>query len=613
MGEGDKQISQAPIMHMLSNVLIPLEQRVQAALNKGIGLQQNGNLKGAEQVYHRILNLDPDNAEVLYLLGIIRLAQGRHGTAYNLIRRALNSTGSPPPRFYFNYGLALERLNRFDEAIEAYHKTIKLNADAFNAWSNCIRVYISIGRLAAALDMVRAALEKHPETALFRAQFGEILMQLGQHNDAEAAFRKALSIQPYFSAPMQNLMLNCHYMPGMTLESLLEYHREFSENARRIPKPARIPKFQQSRKPDRTLRIGFVSGDFRRHPIGYFMAPFLPHLDRKKIQTTCYSDNPGNDDMTGHIRSGTDRWVDIKHLSYEALAERVRRDKIDILFDLNGHTGNSRLMTFAGKPAPVQVTWAGYVGTTGLPEMDYIVADSYHIHEDEEKYYVEKVLRISECNFVVRPPDFAPEITQLPFYGNGYITFGSFSIPTKINPEIISVWCRTMQQLPNSRMMLKYRAMDDPANRGRITKLFQAGGIDPSRILLYGATPHVDLLNHYNKIDIALDPAPYSGGLTTCEALWMGTPVVTCPGKIFAGRHSQSILSCVGLTETIAEDFDQYVEIAVGLAKDIPRMADIAVGRRQRMADSPLVDGAAFAEKFTNAMRTIWREWDKEQ
>lgn len=593
---------------MVNNVLIPLPKKIQAALNRGFRLQNNGNLSGAEQICHQILNLAPDHADALHLLGTIRLAQGRHGTAFTLISRALETAPSPHPRFYFNFAIALERLNRIDEAIEAYHKAIELKEDFWNAWLHCIQLYLMGGRLGKALEMAETALKKRPEAVLILALSGEALMQLGRHDDAETTFRKALAIRPNLPAAIQNLMLNAHYMPGMTLERLLKYHREFHGYVR-AAKPAPKPQFQQSRNPERTLRIGFVSSDFRRHPIGYFMAPFLPYLDKNEIRTTCYSDNPNNDDMTGHVRSGADQWVEIKSLDHGALAEKIQQDRIDILFDMGGHTGKSRLMAFAGKPAPIQITWAGYVGTTGLEEMDYIVADHFHIRKDEEKFYMEKVLRISECNFVVRPPDFAPEVAPLPARGNGYVTFGTFSIPTKINPQIVKVWCKIMSRVENSRMMLKYRAMDDPANIKRIKGLFQADGIDPSRLLFYGSTPHVDLLNHYNRIDIALDPAPYSGGLTTCEALWMGTPVVTCPGPTFGGRHAQSILSCVGLMETIGEDSDQYVDIAVELAGDLPRLAEISAGLRQQMKNSPLVDGGSFAGKFSAAMRSVWTDW----
>ncbi len=593
---------------MLDNVLIPLAKRVAFALSRGKQLQKKGNLAGAERVCHRVLNLTPDNAEALHLLGTIRLAQGHNGTAYNLIRRALNAPGSPKARYHLNFGIALEKLNRTDESIEAYRKAISLQENIWNSWLGIIRLCLNKGRLGEALETAETLLEKRPETVLALNDLGSVLMQLGRNDEAEETFRKILKIRPGFIAAMQNLMLNCHYTPGITLERLAEYHREFSESLDEFRRAGRAH-FTQSREPERTLRIGFVSCDFRRHPIGYFMAPFLPYLDRNKIETICYSDNPADDDMTSHIKSGADRWVATRPLNDEALADKIRRDQIDILFDLNGHTGISRLLAFAMKPAPIQVTWAGYVGTTGLKEMDYIVADHFHIHEEEEKYYVEKVLRLSDCNFVVRPPDFAPEVKPLPAHENGHVTFGTFSIPSKINPEIVNVWCRIMQQVPDSRMMLKYRAMDDPANIDRIGKLFQAAEIDPGRLMFYGSTPHVDLLDHYNKIDIALDPAPYSGGLTTCEALWMGTPVITCPGITFAGRHSQSILSCAGLTETIAENFDRYVEIAVELAEDLPRLADISAGLRQKMADSPLVDGKAFASRFSAAMRTIWTAW----
>jgi predicted O-linked N-acetylglucosamine transferase (SPINDLY family) len=296
-------------------------------------------------------------------------------------------------------------------------------------------------------------------------------------------------------------------------------------------------------------------------------------------------------------------------VSHAALAEQIRADTVDILFDLAGHTGGNRLLVFARKPAPIQITWLGYVGTTGLAAMDYLLADRWQVPPPAEVHYRERVLRLADGYVCYDPPADAPPVAPLPALQRGCVTFGSFNNPAKITPQVVEVWSRILARAAGARLVLKSHGFDQPSVRRHFAELFAARGIDPARLELLGPSPHRELLEHYGRIDLALDPFPYNGGLTTCEALWMGVPVITCPGETFAGRHSLGHLSNVGLTETIARDLEQYVEIAVSWAKDLARLTAVRGGLRGRVAASPLCDGPRFAANLLARLREAWQRW----
>jgi protein O-GlcNAc transferase len=264
---------------------------------------------------------------------------------------------------------------------------------------------------------------------------------------------------------------------------------------------------------------------------------------------------------------------------------------------------------FARKPAPIQITWMGYVGTTGLAAMDYLLADRYQVPLEAEPHYRERILRMPNDYVVYEPPYYAPAVARLPALASGRVALGCFTNPAKITARVVEVWGRILRRLPQGRLVLKYGGMSDPAVVGRFTDLFAAQGVDAARLDFLGRSSHAELLAEYGRIDIALDTFPYSGGLTTCEALWMGVPVITCPGETFASRHSLSHLSNVGLTETIAGDFDEYVDLAVTLANDLPRLSAVRTGLRQRMASSPLCDGKRFAANLATVLGDAWRQW----
>ena len=295
------------------------------------------------------------------------------------------------------------------------------------------------------------------------------------------------------------------------------------------------------------------------------------------------------------------------------LAEQVRADRIDVLFDLTGHTGQNRLLVFARKPAPIQVTWIGYEGTTGLSAMDYIVADDCQIAPGEEGYYREKVLRLPGGDLCYDPPADAPDVGPLPAATRGYVTFASFNNPAKMTSLVVGAWSEILRRVPDSRLMLKFRGMDSPHNRRRFLDRFAAQGITPDRLDLRGFSPHGEYLAQHHDIDIALDPFPFSGSLTTCNSLWMGVPVVACRGATFASRHSWNHLSSVGLAELLAGDVSQYVELAVALAQDLGRLAVIRAELRDRVRVSPLCDGQRVARHLLQAVRQAWREWNQRQ
>jgi predicted O-linked N-acetylglucosamine transferase (SPINDLY family) len=267
------------------------------------------------------------------------------------------------------------------------------------------------------------------------------------------------------------------------------------------------------------------------------------------------------------------------------------------------------MLVFARKPAPIQVTWAGYVGTTGLTAMDYLLADRHEVPPGAERYYRERVLRMPDGYVCYDPPAYASPVKPLPAFDRGQMTFGCFNNPAKITPQAIEVWAKILRRLPGARLVLKYKGWNDNDVARRFIEMFVAHGIDSGRLELLGSSPHVELMAEYNRIDLALDPFPYNGGLTTCEALWMGVPVITCPGETFASRHSLSHLANVGLTETIARNLEEYAERAVSLAGDLPRLAALRAGLRQRMAASPLCDGKRFAAHLTAMLYDVWEKW----
>jgi predicted O-linked N-acetylglucosamine transferase (SPINDLY family) len=450
-------------------------------------------------------------------------------------------------------------------------------------------------------------LELKPDFADARSNLGNMLKDQRRLDEAVECFRRAAELAPDRADVCSNVLLTLQYRPGTTLADLAAAHAEYD---RLHAAPLRTARpYENDRDPQRRLRLGFVSADFGRHPVGYFLVRVLENLGPTQCETVCYSDRTVADDLSERLRTAAAVWRDASGASDERLAAEIRADRIDILFDLAGHTAKNRLPVFARKPAPLAITWAGYVGTTGLTAIDYILADRYQIPPGAEVHYREQVLRMPDGYVCYDPSGDAPPVGPLPALAAGQVSFGCFNNLAKIGPQVVVVWADVLRRVPRSRLVLKYKGIDDPAVAQGLAAEFAGRGIDPQRVVCLGRSPHAELLAAYNQVDLALDPFPYSGGLTTCEALWMGVPIVTCPGETFAGRHSLSHLANVGLTETVARDFDEYVEIAASLAGDLPRLAALRARLRERMAASPLCDGRRFAANLMTLLRDVWRQW----
>jgi predicted O-linked N-acetylglucosamine transferase (SPINDLY family) len=475
-----------------------------------------------------------------------------------------------------------------------------------------------LGNVFLAQGNLREAIEAHSHAIAFESKVGGAQLA-GAHNnlgtarfaqgklaDSISSYHRALQFKPDFAEAHSNLLLTLQYQADTSLSQLATAHAEFEQH-HALQLRAQWRPHANLHDLERPLRLGFVSPDLAQHPVGYFLIGLLNHLDRSQCQTVCYSDRVRKDGFTTRLKSAATLWRDVHGISDQALAEQIRDDQIDILFDLAGHTAGNRLLVFARKPAPLQITWAGYAGTTGLKAMDYILADRYEIPPESEPYYTERVLRMPDGYVCYEPPADAPAVSPLPALSWGHVTFGSFNNPAKITSQVIGTWAQILKRLPLARLVLKYRGMSDASIVARLEEEFANQGIEPGRLECQGWSTHRELLAEYHRIDLALDPFPYGGGLTTCEALWMGVPVITCPGETFSSRHSLSHLSNAGLTETIAHNGDEYVAAAVRLGTDLPRLAALRGALRSRMASSPLCDAPRFAANLLPILRTAWR------
>jgi protein O-GlcNAc transferase len=575
-----------------------------AHTNLGNLLKESGRLDESIACFQRLLELYPDFAEGWSNLGTALQAQGQPAAAIHCYQTALGLKPNQAP-IYNNWGTAALLQGKTSEAVTCFQRAIALDPHFADPHNNLGMLHEELGQIDDAIACFERSLKLSPNHVEAHNNLANALQTQGKLDEAVACYRRALELRPHDANARSNLLVTLQYRPSVSLAELAAAHAEYDQFCA-APLRATWRPHENDRTPDRPLRVGFVSPNFGSHPVGYFLIRALENIDHRQCQTICYSDQNLNDQMTSRLQAAAWGWRDVNSLPDEQLAEQIRADRIDILFDLAGHTAKHRLLMFARKPAPIQVTWLDYVGTTGLAAIDYILADSYEIPTGAEAYYRERVLRMPDGYICYEAPPYAPPVSPLPALQHGSVTFGSFNNRAKITSLSIAVWSKILHRLPQSRMVLKYTRMSFPSIAKGLAGQFASYGIDPARIEFHDWSPHAELLAEYNRIDLALDTIPYNGGLTTCEALWMGVPVITCPGETFASRHSLSHSTNAGLTETIARNLDEYVEIAVSLASDLPRLAALRASLRSQMAASPLCDGNRFAHNLTRILRDIW-------
>jgi predicted O-linked N-acetylglucosamine transferase (SPINDLY family) len=574
-----------------------------AHVNLGDLFRDRGQLDDAIAAYRRALEIKPDFPEVCLNLGAALASLNRLDEAIGVYRRAIEIRPDYT-EIHINLGAALAGLGRLDDAMAEYRRAIELNADYPEAHNNLGNALKESGELDAAIAAYRRAIVAQPDYPDAHSNLGNALKDRGELDEAMAAYRRALQIKPDDLEAHSNLVQALHYHPGHDAMAFAEEHRrwnrQFGDPLKQFARPRSNPAVA-----GRRLRIGYVSPDFRNHPVGRFALPLLEQHDRERFEIICYSGVTSSDSVTERFRGLAGKWRDTVGLSDARLDEMIREDGVDILVDLAMHTAGNRLLTFARQPAPVQVTWLAYPGSTGLPSIGYRLTDA-HMDPPGEKqaWSAEEAVRLPDCWCCYDPVDDMPEINALPARSAAGVTFASLNNFAKVHEGVLALWARVMDAVRGSRLLM---FCPEGRARERVSAFFGARGIGADRVEFAGFLPRWEYLSLYQRIDLALDPFPCNGMTTTCDALWMGVPVLTLPREMPASRAGLSLLSCVGLGELAASSEDGFVRIAVELAGNLPRLAEMRATLRARMRASPLMDAPRFARNLEAAFLWIWK------
>jgi protein O-GlcNAc transferase len=608
------------------------------SIETALQFHQAGRLPEAEAIYRQILAQNPNHADALHRLGLIAFQLGQNDTAIDLIAKAIASQPNDAA-YHLNLASALQRRGDLDAAVASFSKAIQIRPDLVEAHHNLGRALRQQGKLDPAAAALRRAIQLNPNLAEIHNTLGLVLRQQGKLSDAVTEYDKALKIEPDFADALNNLgnilreqaklddaiacydralafkpdhtfihsnkIYTLHDHPAYDAAAILRAHRQWNDrHAKHLRQDSAGHPNDPS--PQRRLRIGYVSPDFRNHPVGRFLLPLFGNHDHEVVEIFCYSDAPASDAVTERLRSRADVWRATSALSHDQLATQIREDRIDILVDLTMHMAHNRLLAFARKPAPVQVTYLAYCSTTGLDAMDYRLTDPYLDPLGQvDQNYSEKSIRLPKTYWCYEPFA-APPQSAPPSIASGHITFACLNNFCKVTAPTLTAWRQILKAVPRSRLILHAKEGD---HQQHLRDDFANDGIDPQRLIFVGYKPVEQYLQSYNEIDIALDPFPCAGGTTTCDALWMGVPVVTLAGQTAVGRSGLSILSNIGLPELVATNTDQYIKIAADLAKDQDRLKTFRSEIRHCMTSSPLMDAMQFAKDIEDAYRQMWRRW----
>lgn len=581
--------------------------------NLAVVLESLGQLEAAISSYQSALKITPDNPQLHNNLGGALKGFGRFDEALACYRQALTLKADFAPA-YNNIGVVLFERELFGEAITYYQKAIDIDPNHFDAHNNIGLALQQCGQLNAAYVSYRRALDIDPNFTESMNNLAGLLANLGRPEEATVIFRQALEASPDFFRAHSNLLLIHNYLADHTPAEMLAEAVRFGEKAASKARP--YSSWHNAPDPTRRLRVGIVSADLRQHPVGNFLEGVLAALASEahgRLEFVAFSNHSQFDETSARIKANCQDWQSVLGISDEILAQRIRDDGIDILIDLSGHTGHNRLPLFAWKPAPIQATWLGYLGTTGVAAIDYLIADAWTLPESEEKHFTEQIWRLPESYVCFTPPASKTSVNELPASNNGYITFGCFNNLSKVNDSVVALWSRVLQAVPNSRLFLKAKQFSDSAVQQSMRDRFAVHGIDVQRLILSPLVARTEYLAPYQQVDIALDPFPYPGITTTVESLWMGVPVLTLKGTSFISRQGIGLLTNAGLASWIARDQDDYVALAVKHSKDLHALALVRKNLREDVASSPIFDATRFARHFEAALRGMWEKWCHDQ
>ena len=573
----------------------------QNQINHLIELFEARRLEQAEALAMLLTQRFPKHPFAWKVLGAVLQQMGRLEESLAPMQSA-SKLSPQDAEAHSNLGVALKQLGRLDESEASYRQAIAVKPNHAGAHSNLGGMLREVGRLDEAEASCRQAIAIKPEFAEAHSNLGNTLKELGRLDEAEASYRQSIAMKPDYAEAHSNLL--------MLIGSMLFNHVRYRDSAAGFAGAventvtSRFNTWSHSRDKDK-LRIGFVSGDLKSHPVGYFLEGLLTELQSSSIELFAYPTVIEVDAVTSRLKPLFEMWCPLMGFNDMEAAQKIHSDGIHILIDLSGHTAKNRLPVFAWRPAPIQVSWLGYFASTGLSEMDYILGDPYVTAHDEAAHFSEKIWQLPETYLCFTPPDLDLKVAPLPAFSNGFVTFGCFNKLSRMTDETVSVRAAILHAVPGSKLFLKDKQLDTESGRNRVISRFAAVDIAADRLILEGISPREEYLNCYGRVDIALSSFPYGGGTTSVEGLWMGVPVITKKGNHFLSHLGESIAHNSGLADWIASDEEEYVAKAVAYASDLDALSDLRNGMRERIVDKPLFDIPRFALHFEQAVRAM--------
>lgn len=604
-----------------------------------------GDLVKAAQFYEQALSTDPCNPELLCGLGVALIRQAAYADAKRHLNRAILMDPGNAYAFYL-LGKNAQAQSDFPSAIENFREALEIKPDFETVFGELSASYLHGGQPDLAKRALLDGLIQHPQSTQFQFRLGTLyadeqnveqalrcydqalsinpefaeahwfsaqaLQQQGDIVEAVERLRKALAIEADLFSANSTLLWLLSFLEDYPPDQYGVEARQFGEKALARAKPIFASMRDQTggALPKR-LRIGMVSGDFKTHPVGYFLEGVLRALNPARVELIAYSMNPQDDALTGRIKGYFSKWTLLAGLSDEDSARTIYADRVDILIDLAGHSAYNRLPLFAWRSAPVQVSWLGYLASTGLPGIDYVLADPVAAPEAVSRQFVEAIWHLPETFNCFTPPDDHPTLTvaALPAQRNGFITFGSFQRVNKLGDSALLLWAKVLEALPTARLCLRNGGLSVSAGRAKLMARLERAGIAPARVTLEGVIrSREEYLATYGQVDIILDTPQYPGTTTTCEALWMGVPTLTLMGGTLLQRAGASVLTCAGLRNWIASNTKEYVALAVEFGSDIDGLAQLRAGLRKQVATTPLFDAGQFAPQLEEALFGMWQK-----
>ncbi len=579
-----------------------------AHFNLGILQQKLQQLDAAEASFKAAVQAQPAHAQAWCNLGALHARRGRLDEAHAALKQAIRLAPDMADAHH-NLGNVHKDALRMTQALQAFGEAIRLQPSHVDAQQGMGQVLGKLRQYQAAIVALKRAIEIDPKHVDAWIDLGNVHKEVGDLDDALACFEHADQFAPDRLDVLSNWLMLSNYASSVPRQRRIERARQYGDRVRAqvIDAPVRPHRWD----PEKPLRVGLVSGDLRRHPVGYFLDTVLHAIQAQSGNSLALIGYPTqglSDALTHRLKACCTAWHPLVGLDDATAARHICDDDIDILIDLSGHTAHTRLSVFAWRPAPVQVSWLGYFATTGLPDMDHFLSDPWSTPAELQQDFTERLWLLPETRLCFSPPESAPPVSDLPATQQGHVTFGCFNNLTKLNDEVLQLWAAVIQGVAGSRLFLKAPQLDDAQVHDLTLRRLLALGIDRDRLILEGNSPRDEYLRAYHRVDIGLDPFPFTGGTTTAESLWMGVPVLTLQGDCLVARQGVSMMMNVGLAEWVANDAQAYRDKAIAFASDLPALSRLRAGLRGQASRSPLFDAPRFARHFQEALRGMWRQ-----